>query len=689
MLNIPETVKALYKQDGVYKNFRCHFPDGELPDITNDNIVQESVQFTESICSQDVFKFGLAEASTIEFETVGVGNMYGMTIECSSEIDCSSLTAAQIAEIEEGEWDGEYVPLADSDLGYPFFRVPYGVFRVESCPRDHQAMTHRKVEAYTLIGGKELKNKYEEKKNELMLPNALYTPDLTQILMSTVNQNIPGGLTATGYTENAPQQGGATIYRSILKKTAYTDPYSQMPIYAELGCMLGSYNSQTGSDSRIYADSMGYNSQDRTRHMTLMDSDTMVSMVFNPIESGSGRVTVEEAYEILAEKINDLIQEYNQENPLYTISLSLFGYTSSIDFVRDAYSSKTGFYFYGDGYGELVGDNIETGGPNPNALGEFSYPSIIYWPGKTYDISTQSNATRGAFAGPVNAINFKESVHAFYPYREYNKKGVGICAIIPNSLCVKLHVRAFDSSNIRTLFEKTTGTNVQTATFKRYDSPSGASPLRASFEPTLDAKKALSATKKINCFSFANAYSLTDILNGQLELTARFILQGRDGNVKMVRLSDESQTAVAPGDFSKMWWDEYDVDDIGTVRFAFADKAGEEQIEDYRIGDGNSIYDMTDNETIMALASANPDTVKSLLDTYFVPHLGSVKFTPVDLTMKGLPYIEAGDAITVTAHDGTEVNTYVLRNEISGIQSLEAQIDSESGMIIDSEEAAT
>ena len=60
MLNIPDSVKALYKQDGVRKNFRAHFPGGELPDITNDNIVMESVKFTESICSQDVFKFGLA-----------------------------------------------------------------------------------------------------------------------------------------------------------------------------------------------------------------------------------------------------------------------------------------------------------------------------------------------------------------------------------------------------------------------------------------------------------------------------------------------------------------------------------------------------------------------------------------------------------------------------------------------------
>ena len=38
MLNIPESVKALFRADSVHKNFRVQFPNGEFPDITNDNI---------------------------------------------------------------------------------------------------------------------------------------------------------------------------------------------------------------------------------------------------------------------------------------------------------------------------------------------------------------------------------------------------------------------------------------------------------------------------------------------------------------------------------------------------------------------------------------------------------------------------------------------------------------------------
>lgn len=149
MLNIPDSIKALYQRDDVQKNFRVQFPNGELPDITNENVVAESVRLTESLCSQEVLKFGLTEAPVIEFETVGVANMYGMKIECFSEIDTSSLNAEDLADIQAmTDLDGELVLEADSDLGWGFYRLPLGVFHVDSCPRSHGQMSHRRVTAY-------------------------------------------------------------------------------------------------------------------------------------------------------------------------------------------------------------------------------------------------------------------------------------------------------------------------------------------------------------------------------------------------------------------------------------------------------------------------------------------------------------------------------------------------------------
>lgn len=87
MLYIPEEVKDVLKRDSVKKNLRISFPNGEHEDITNENIIAESMSFTESICSKDDFRLGLTESPTLEFDTFGVDNIRGMEIDVSLEID--------------------------------------------------------------------------------------------------------------------------------------------------------------------------------------------------------------------------------------------------------------------------------------------------------------------------------------------------------------------------------------------------------------------------------------------------------------------------------------------------------------------------------------------------------------------------------------------------------------------------
>ena len=197
MLNIPNSVKNLFKTDGVYKNFRVHFPNGEMADITNENVVQESVKFTESLCSQSTFKFGLAEASVLEFETVGIGNMYGMTIEASVEIDCSSLSAGDKATIAAGTWDGTW------DAVNEVFAVPYGTFRVQSCPRDHQSMAHRKVTAYTInLNADGLTNIWQEKIDAMKLIEVkTIQPSIKGLINAYLYQHNPDALLSAGYSK--------------------------------------------------------------------------------------------------------------------------------------------------------------------------------------------------------------------------------------------------------------------------------------------------------------------------------------------------------------------------------------------------------------------------------------------------------------------------------------------------------
>ena len=44
----------------------------------------------------------------------------------------------------------------------------------------------------------------------------------------------------------------------------------------------------------------------------------------------------------------------------------------------------------------------------------------------------------------------------------------------------------------------------------------------------------------------------------------------------------------------------------------------------------NALYDMSDNFVLQNLVGASPEVINGLLDTYFIPHLSNIVFTPID-----------------------------------------------------------
>ena len=170
-----------------------------------------------------------------------------------------------------------------------------------------------------------------------------------------------------------------------------------------------------------------------------------------------------------------------------------------------------------------------------------------------------------------------------------------------------------------------------------------------------------------------------------LEINAQFGRLSRSGAYELLNLSTLSPIQIIPGEYSGFWWDEYDVLPIGTIKYSFMDKDNNEIVIFYQFDSGGSLYDMTTNEILAEFAGADETAINAVLDAYFIPHLGPIAFTPIDLTMKGLPYIEAGDYLAAAAEDGETAYSFAMRQEISGVQILESQIESSSGDIIESE----
>lgn len=558
MLTIPNSVKTLYKTDGVHKNFRVHFPNGELTDITNDDVVRESLHFTESLCSQDVFKFGLAEASVLEFETVGVSNMYGMTIEASIEIDCSSLSAADKATIAGGTWDGTW------DGVNEVFAIPLGTFRVDSCPRDHQSMTHRKVTAYSLAGGMKVSSPFEEAKLRIQAPTgSTYSPNAHRLIYAAFGWDNPDAL-------------------SGLTKSLY-DTWTNLP---------------TGTAYKY-----------RT----------------------SGSYTPQRSY----------IMEL-------TITRRVLQFGSVID-ADSLYSLEIGATHY-----DTVYSDVKTW---LDAQTDIRAPAAFL-----NHISTSLVITLGEDKMPTLT-----GYPVFYP--EY---AGDVYIYVPESVVVQV-TQHNQGGTDQVVFNRAYSSLVDSPALYEY------SDSFSSLSITVDPTGTNAAGTRV---TYVDAYDINDLLASYVEVVAEFGKSDRGRGMLLFRLDNTSPVSVLPENYSEMWWDEYDVDAIGTVKVGYTDAGGSSLISDISIGSGSSLYDMSDNELMGNLTNGSYSSVESIITTEFAPHVGTAVFTPVELTMEGWPWLEAGDALQITAEDGTVVDTYALRVEMSGIQNLQAAITAHGGEII-------
>lgn len=611
MLNIPDSVKALFKQDGVRKNFRVQFPNGEYPDITNENIVQESVKFTESICSQDVMKFGLTEASAIEFETVGIGNMFGMTISCGIEIDLSSLSAADIAVIASGTWDGVYTAEADSDIGYAYFRVPYGVFSVDKCPRDHEAMTHRKVSAYSNLGTSNLWKQAND--TMLSIPGdgsaRTYTPSADALALSAVYASDPDYLLNLNYGKTT--LGFDTSYSSSALSVSNSSPTIQNRKFQ--------YKTANGTTKTVYP--------------AIYYRDTTVN------SSVGGDVI---GY---ANSRNNISAYFPNVPDRETILQAYHGIMTDLDLEQSGYASW---------------DEVDN-----------AFWGVLV----TYVDQYTSYGTRIWWASGKNSQHYSldNGESAYYLYRPD----------IDLHLFFMMGVGYYTYNSNTHLWTGTKLLSFDTGTFAVYI-PDVAAPLlwvNLSYNNTGTAWNPIGNGGIGGYFPiFLDAFKILDILNAYLEINAEFGKVNRNGTVSAVQLSDDSPTPVIPSEYSSAWWDEYTVRSVGSVNFPLYTQ----EVCTYSFGDGTSVYDMSDNAMLKSTV-ASQGTIEQMLDRTFIPKLDVIHFTPIELEAKGLPYWEAGDALTLTAEDGTVVDTYVMRMEINGIQVLTANIESTSGSIIGSE----
>ena len=584
MLNIPESIKTLFKSDSVFKNFRVHFPNGEYSDLTNENIISESVSFTESICSKDVFQFGLSERSQIEFECVNMPNIYGVTIECGIEIDTSSLSASEIADIQSGTYDGALVLEADSDIGFGYYHIPYGVFVVQSCPRSHGAMYRRRVTAY----GK--------------APQDIK-------LSSFLNQKY------------------SMIFK--LPETIQQNPF------AIIADTTNSYINWIGAAYR---------------------SLTIVS----PTNRRSATIELSTGQKLY------IVMDYR--------------YVNITNYTPDYFYAMTGDFDLS--FRERILADFETRGIDfytpPNYTGDL--PSVTF--DKFFFPSVEYNMSDSGWSMECTLFpKRKNGMRYFYPYMPLESTETARI-ILPGKIVQCL----LQSSSSATVYD--------------YGTSESAIPNVSVWGLQLSntyMKNALIDIKgtgtftvsSVTMYSYLNSLDLPALYNGVYELLGCFRRIGRDGQDKTVTLSKDTPYAISPEQYSELWWDDFTVDNIGTIILSYKDAdAQTNQTIKYEFGSGASVYEMTDNYLLnnlnvsaSAIGMAMEDYITGMLGVYFIQRTAAVNFLPYDMTALNIPYFEPGDYVQIDNGDGGTVDTFILSRNISGIQTLYDDSEASSGKL--------
>lgn len=590
MLNVPDAIKALYKRDDIRKNFRVQFPNGEYSDITNADVVQESVRFTESIGSQDVFRFGLSEASVLEFETVGIGNMYSMTISAFTEIDTSSLTAAQISAIQSDPGDGTLVLEGDSDIGWGFYRIPLGVFLVDSCPRNHGAMTHRRVTAYA-------ESTYFLTKDDPI--------DRLKMNSASASSTLTFG-----------------IRNYVLSKMALvsTDILTENNL---VSVQFATYNdgSARSQQMAVSLPIQGSTSGSIWIRATLRTFSTATDHIYG--------VTKADTWDIY-DSVADAIEDYATEQGI------VFKNAGQYPTVRDYIEAQTR-----KGCSPFIGYRSQ-------AWGSILDHEPRYIIGNDYD--------------------------AFYTY------GSGGYVAIPTKIEIAQSLHSTGGTPFETFNRPSSAQDIIIRRWEKADS-SITDPMESvmvSFKPTEVADS--------GNYTYVGVYNAHDLVSGFFELKGIYGKQRRVasdlGAMQFFQLDPSSPATLNRSEYEELWWDEYDVEPIGTIYYCYK-TAKREMTGSYSFGDGTSVYDMSDNAVLANMANASASTINALLEAAFIPNVGNVVYTPIDLSMRGYPWLEAGDCLELTAEDGVTVTSYMMRRELSGIQALSDDVTASGGEIIE------
>jgi len=839
MLSVPSEVQEQLKQDGVHKEVVIHFPNGEYPDITNDDLISESLKFEESVCSQAQFRYGLAEASCLQFEfvntqvqTPALNTLFPVayrepTRELTNTIRVTrtdgELNAGLDLVIQEQVGGGAMsLPLVvghdpgatsvtltlaqartllntNNRINVTFnylMGAPYtdGLVKVEEYVNDEWVTISEPVAKYGNIKGMQIEAGVSY---DLSTPyvKRVQIPPLDNVPSRDIdNNNLP--------VINIEKATAAGVVGLVMKMDSTDGTFTASTPWSfdvPSGTTAGTLDIGTGYESyyeRVQTTLIRqfYESGKEPTGTIYYELNTSnYSGFLNATETVSGVTTTLTHYE------DEVSNSWTIPYGVFTVEScprnhgnmarrKVTAYSQTIDSNTDLpsferYKNKIGWpnavstydakeltrAWFHDLDGLTIADSKEGRGPitppselplsghvdrsfnYPDTygvrigtkLGQTETPALMLYP--AFEVLTLNKSNHQAFGYKrvrdnitaeelrpllttilakfdeygipyeldpedmimehlgylANTINegvaymeeysgwltaeryyrggdLKEYMPLPNEYYSWSWSGYGGAPTI--TLRRATYICMIPQRSLETPPETITSYANIDPVYDIYAFENETDILPLAFNSTLDKGTSYPPRR----YYYSNSFSYRALLDGFLELTADYARPSRYGGLEKITMNDDNPYRIVPSDYSDCWWEEYEVEPIGAIKYKFTANNVEQEVV-YTVGDGTSIYDMGSNAFIDAMASKSVAAINAFLDTYFVPKLQFIRFVPVELTMRALPFLEAGDCLEIEAQDGTIIKTYIMHQNIDGIQLIMADISSTDGSVIDTD----
>lgn len=649
MIDVPIQVKDALREGRLRKNYRFQVlnDDGTVDfTIDNDNLVSESVNIDERMCSGDQIKYGLCEGSSLEFQYFGKENITGRQLKVFVDVEYEDESAYTYTDVEEFS---RFDPVTITTPGhYKVYSAVEGVSFEVYLTRGSKTTGFDSVAtedgAEIVLG--ELKS---GDSLELTWGSMFWTAPMLQV-GTAAPYAIPMGYFSV---KNCSRQASTGIIKAVCYNKLQSDYLD-----AKANSLIEGIQSDT-----VYPDKV---TLETIQNLLLQDYEIKEKEVKakkggvgttggylndGPTFKMNGRSTTYYPYivtQLLTFWHLDSTKRYKITVNDYLIKLKNCIESMKNTVMQDMQNPSTFWQNFLNYYPYQYYCVMTVIYGNGNSVNGFfciedEEPSIIYGTIENHGVLEKLEYLYG-----VSSISFRFPI---------SFRGSTSSVTVQNDISVWY-------TDLRATLDDMKVEEIQTDTIE-----SVAIPIQNLPDVTL--RELVTANYELHC-QFGQLDRETDLFSG-VELNRSRLLPADTLYPDNALYPDGAQESAFRSQYSKLWADEGNVHKWRYLIITYKGLDGEGNEQDYTLqrtvnNDGTDNYNCSDNWLFRNLVWT-AEQIGEYADA-MVLKMRDITWFPFEMWCAGLPYLETGDEIEIPLGEET-YTSYILQRQLKGIQNLQ------------------